>query len=134
LPDIQEARIRVVEGNISALRPRQPPAQRYLAQGSSITNGAIGKRPSDACLFQTGSAFGSNAFNFGFAGGASKLQSLLNARRQHLSHALHFILFERGQSDFGMRRARIVPAHAHRCATAVWLGKLELGKRLFVLR
>ena len=67
LPDVQ---LRGIEGAVSPPRPDQVPRRRYLAYGSSITNGATALRPSDAYPARVATALGVDHFNLGFGGGA----------------------------------------------------------------
>ncbi len=67
LPDIQLLK---VEGEVTPARADQVPARRYLAYGSSITNGAQAVRPGDAYPARVARALGVDHFNLGFGGGA----------------------------------------------------------------
>jgi Lysophospholipase L1 and related esterases len=70
LPYIPEVRVRGIEGAFTAARPEQLPRRRYLAYGSSITNGAFAARPGDLYPARVAAALGVDGINLGFGGGA----------------------------------------------------------------
>jgi hypothetical protein len=67
MPDVQLLKI---EGDVAPARPEQVPASRYLAYGSSITNGAFATRPGDLYTERIARALAVDHFNLGFGGGA----------------------------------------------------------------
>jgi lysophospholipase L1-like esterase len=70
LPYLPEVQLLKIEGDVSPSRPEQMPLQRYLAYGSSITNGAFAARPGDLYPARIARALGVDHFNLGFGGGA----------------------------------------------------------------
>lgn len=70
LPYIPEVRVRSVEGAFAEARVTQVPRCRYLAYGSSITNGAFAARPGDLYPARVAAALDADCINLGFGGGA----------------------------------------------------------------
>lgn len=70
LPYRPEVHLLELSGDVSPARDDQVPARRYLAYGSSITNGAFATRPGDLYPARVARALGVDHFNLGFAGGA----------------------------------------------------------------
>jgi lysophospholipase L1-like esterase len=59
-----------IHGDIAPPRPDQLPQRRYLAYGSSITQGFYAVRPSETYIAQTARLLGADLMNLGFAGSA----------------------------------------------------------------
>lgn len=70
LPGLPDIEFGGVAGDVAPARPGQVPAQRYLAYGSSITNGAFAVRPGELYPARIARALGVDHFNLGFGGGA----------------------------------------------------------------
>lgn len=70
LPWRSSTTIHAIEGDVSPARPEQVPRQRYLAYGSSITNGNEGVHPSGLYTARIGQMLGVDVINLGFGGGA----------------------------------------------------------------
>jgi lysophospholipase L1-like esterase len=70
LPCLTPVELLRIEGEVSPVRPDQVPARRYLAYGSSITNGATAMRPGDTYPARIARSLGVDHFNLGFGGGA----------------------------------------------------------------
>jgi hypothetical protein len=70
LPYMPEVDIRSIDGDFEPVRADQLPAKRYLAYGSSITNGAFAVRPGDLYPARVAAELGVDHFNLGFGGGA----------------------------------------------------------------
>jgi lysophospholipase L1-like esterase len=70
LPCLTPVELLGIEGEVSPARPDQVPARRYLAYGSSITNGATAMRPGDTYPARIARSMGVDHFNLGFGGGA----------------------------------------------------------------
>lgn len=70
LPLHTEVRLHSIEGAVSPPVTGQEPARRYLAYGSSITNGFMSAIPSEAYPERIGRLLGVDVLNLGFGGGA----------------------------------------------------------------
>lgn len=70
LPHMTQTRLLRLEGAVTPPRPDQLPARRYLAYGSSITNGFFATRPGDTYPMRVARALGADCINLGFGGGA----------------------------------------------------------------
>lgn len=70
LPYLPDIHFGGIDGDVSPARPDQVPARRYLAYGSSITNGAFATRPGELYPARVARALGVDHFNLGFGGGA----------------------------------------------------------------
>ncbi len=70
LPDTAAVRLVDIEGDISLPEAGQTPSLKYLAYGSSITNGSFALIPSSTYPTKTAVKLGADAFNLGFGGGA----------------------------------------------------------------
>ncbi len=70
LPYAPRTRIITIEGETSPPRRDQTPERRYLAYGSSITQGARSYRPTGSYAMRTAQRLGVDLLNLGFGGGA----------------------------------------------------------------
>jgi hypothetical protein len=70
LPMHPEVRVKAIIGDVSPVREGQVPRRRYLAYGSSITNGFMGAKPSEAYPARVGRLLGVDACNIGLGGSA----------------------------------------------------------------
>lgn len=70
LPCLPAVQLLEIEGDVRPARDDEVPARRFLAYGSSITNGAHTVRPGDAYPARIARRLGMDAFNLGFGGGA----------------------------------------------------------------
>ncbi len=70
LPYVPAIKLIGIEGDISVPLLRQTPAVKYLAYGSSITNGAFALAPMSSYVMKTASYLGVDPINLGFGGGA----------------------------------------------------------------
>ncbi|HRE84219.1 MAG TPA: SGNH/GDSL hydrolase family protein [Opitutaceae bacterium] len=70
LPCLPAVQLLKIEGDVRPARNDEVPARRFLAYGSSITNGAHTVRPGDAYPARIARRLGMDAFNLGFGGGA----------------------------------------------------------------
>ena len=70
LPWEPQVRLLGVEGEFEPPRPEQTPRRRYLAYGSSITNGARSIPPTASYAARTAQLLGVDLLNLGFGGGA----------------------------------------------------------------
>lgn len=70
LPWKPAIRLLGIEGDLTPPRREQTPAQRYLAYGSSITQGGNSIRPSGTYAMRTAQYLGVDLINLGFGGGA----------------------------------------------------------------
>lgn len=70
LPLHPEVRIKSITGQVVPPRPGQTPSRRYLAYGSSITNGFAAAKPADAYPARISRLLGVDSLNLGLGGGA----------------------------------------------------------------
>lgn len=70
LPWTPEVRLLALEGELAPPRAGQLPAHRWLAYGSSITQGNSGVRPSGMYAMRAAQRLGVDLLNLGFGGGA----------------------------------------------------------------
>ncbi len=70
LPYRQIVRLHEIIGEVSPPQYGQEPTTRYLAYGSSITNGATSTRPTGMYAMLTAQQLGADLINLGFGGGA----------------------------------------------------------------
>lgn len=70
LPHLQGVQLRSIEGEISPPEPTQVPATRYLAYGSSITQGILAVRSTELYPYRIAKALGADLINLGLGGGA----------------------------------------------------------------
>lgn len=70
LPWTPEVRLLALEGELEPPRADQMPVHRWLAYGSSITQGNSGVRPSGMYPMRAAQRLGIDLLNFGFGGGA----------------------------------------------------------------
>jgi hypothetical protein len=70
LPYLPEIRLKEISGEIAPPNPGQIPLRRYLAYGSSITNGAFAARPGETYPARVAREIGVDHFNLGFGAGA----------------------------------------------------------------
>ena len=70
LPYAPRTRLLTIEGETSPPRRDQTPEKRYLAYGSSITQGARSYRPTGSYAMRTAQRLGVDLLNLGFGGGA----------------------------------------------------------------
>lgn len=70
LPRLPAVRLIDISGAMRPPTPDQTPAVRWLAYGSSITQGTVSIRPTDPFVMRTARALGVDVINLGFGGGA----------------------------------------------------------------
>jgi len=70
LPHLLGVQLRSIEGEISPPEPTQVPATRYLAYGSSITQGILAVRSAEIYPYRVAKALGVDLINLGLGGGA----------------------------------------------------------------
>lgn len=70
LPYLPEIRLKEITGKIAPPTPDQIPLRRYLAYGSSITNGAFAARPDETYPARVARELRVDHFNLGFGAGA----------------------------------------------------------------
>lgn len=88
LPCLPAVQLLKIEGEVRPALENEVPARRFLAYGSSITNGAHAVRPGDAYPARIARRLGMDAFNLGFGGGA------------HLEPEMAEWIAQRGDWDF----------------------------------
>jgi len=88
LPWSAATRLLGIDGPLALPRPGQTPPRKYLAYGSSITQGYTGICPTDPYAQRTAYHLGVDLINLGFAGGA------------HLEPAMADYIADRGDWDF----------------------------------
>ncbi|MDD5603848.1 MAG: SGNH/GDSL hydrolase family protein [Eubacteriales bacterium] len=88
LPDTAAVRLIDISGDIRLPEAGQTPAGKYLAYGSSITNGSFALAPSSTYPTKTAAILGKDLFNLGFGGGA------------HLEPEMADYIAERNDWDF----------------------------------
>jgi hypothetical protein len=99
LPWCPQTRLHVIEGQFSPPFPNQTPPKRFLAYGSSITQGASAVGPSGMYAHRTAQLLGVDFYNLGFAGGA------------HLEPAMADYIAERDDWDFATLETGINMGH-----------------------
>lgn len=119
--------IHSVEGDIEPPRPDQTPSTRYLAYGSSISQGNLALRPDGMYVARTAQRLGVDLFNLGFGGGAHLEPEVADfiASRDDWD----FATLEMGINMLGGYSAEAFDARAHYFAAAV----AATGRRVFVL-
>ncbi len=116
-----------VEGDIVPPRPDQTPATRYLAYGSSISQGNLALRPDGMYVARTAQRLGVDLFNKGLGGGAHLEPEVADfiASRDDWD----FATLELGINMVGGFSAEAFDARAHQFVATV----AATGRRVFVL-